>query len=234
LSLISPQVTGLAASQHDCKFRLRSRQGCAMFRRRGGMGCRETKIVLASLTSLSIWLFVVLPIYHGNLMLETVKDVATIAAAAVGAVSVVVALLAFRTNRENQKETVLQKAYFDYAKMAVDMPELAFPFKSNIDLEKQTLDGDTLKFERYEWFLSSMLVMCHFVTKMRREDEFWKALVITQISYHWQYIEHFWTEKEFIKNWRNADLRTRMIEGIKKGKETFRPVKPNRSWDEIV
>jgi hypothetical protein len=49
-----------------------------------------------------------------------------------------------------------------------------------------------LEFERYEWFLPSMLVMIHFVTRMKTNDPFWKALTTNQISYHWQYIERFW------------------------------------------
>ena len=192
------------------------------------MRCLESKVVFTSLTALSTWLFVVLPIYYGNIMLETMKDIAAICAAVVGVGGVVIAVLAFRTNRENQKEAVLQRAYFDYAKMAVDKPELAFPFKSDIDLEKQTLNNEKLEFERYEWFLSSMLIMCLFVTRMRRGDKFWKALVINQIAYHWQYIEYFWDTKEFIRNWR-TELEAQMIEGIEKGKVKFKPEKPTAS-----
>jgi hypothetical protein len=198
------------------------------------MRCLESKIVVASLTAISIWLFVVLPIYYGNIMLETAKDIATICAVLFGAVSTVIALLAFRTNRENQKEAVLQKAYFDYAKMAIDNPDFAFPFKSKIDLDKETFGkDDKLKFEKYEWFVSSMLVMCLFVTRMRRDDNFWKGLVINQIAYHWQYIEYFWDKKEFILNWR-TELEARMIEGIHKGKEKLKPEKPSTSWTETI
>jgi len=197
------------------------------------MRCFETKVVLASLAALSIWLFVVLPIYYGNIMLETVKDIATIFAVFFGALSAAVAFFAFRTNRENQKEAVLQRAYFDYAKMALDHPVLAFPFKAKIDLQKQTIDDDHEKFEQYEWFLSSMLVMCLFVMSMRRDDKFWRGLVINQMAYHWQYIENFWDDKQFILNWRTK-LGPEMIEGINKGKAKFNPAKPAPSWEEAV
>jgi hypothetical protein len=190
------------------------------------MRCRETKVVLACLTAFSSWLFVVLPVYYGNLMLETVKDIFTIFGVVAGVGSAVVALRAFLTNRENQKEAVLQRAYFDYAKMALDNPVLAFPFKAKIDLQKETLE-DVRKsedqqenFERYEWFLSSMLVMCLFVKNMRPDDRFWHGLVVNQMAYHWRYIEYFWDKKQFIINWRTR-LEPEMIEGIKKGKANF-------------
>jgi hypothetical protein len=184
------------------------------------MRCLESKVVLARLTPLSIWLFVILPIYYGNIMLDTVKDIATIGAAVVGAGSAVIALLCFRTNRENQKEAVLQRAYFDYAKTALDNPVLAFPFKAKIDFQKQTLEDEQEKFERYEWFLSSMLVMCLFVKNMRPDDRFWHGLVVNQMAYHRRYIEYFWDKKQFIINWRTR-LEPEMIEGIKKGKANF-------------
>jgi hypothetical protein len=186
----------------------------------------ETDVVLGSLIALSLWLFLGLPLYYGNLMIETVKDYATVGAALVTAAGVIIALLNFRTNRENQKEAVLQKAYFDYAKMALDHPALAFPFKAKIDLQKETLEdarksGDRKEnFERYEWFLSSMLVMCLFVKSMRPDDRFWHGLVVNQMAYHWRYIEYFWDKKQFIINWRTR-LEPEMIEGIKKGKASF-------------
>ena len=75
-------------------------------------------------------------------MLTTLRDVATVVAAVVTAFSAVIALLAFRTNRENQKEAVVQRAYFDYAKMALDHPDLAVPLESEVDYEKQTFKAD--------------------------------------------------------------------------------------------
>jgi hypothetical protein len=119
----------------------------------------------------AIWLFVVLPIYYGGIMLETLKDIASFGTA----ISAVVALFAFLANRENQKEAVVQRAYFDYAKMALDHPDLAFPFKSEVDYEKQTFKAEHEKFERYEWFLSAMFVMAHFVNRLRATKNLGKS-----------------------------------------------------------
>jgi hypothetical protein len=196
---------------------------------------------LAFPVATAIWLFVVLPIYYGGITLVTLNDVWDVvvkaftgAAPVVTAASAAIALAAFLANRRNQKEALLQRAYFDYAKMAVDNPELAFPFKSKIDLEKETLNGDKIKFEKYEWFLSSMLVMSLFVTNMKAKNrKLWKGLVINQMSYHWQYIEHFWDEKSFIINWRQV-LEAEMREGIEKGKVKYRPKGETASWDEAV
>jgi hypothetical protein len=185
---------------------------------------------LAFAVATAIWLFVVLPIYYGGIMLsiENLKNIAVIIGAPITAISAMIALAAFLLNRKNHKEAVLQRAYFDYAKMALDHPDLAFPFKSEVDYEKQTFKAnheksdfkaDHEKFEKYEWFLSAMFVMTHFVTTMSNKKP-WKELVINQIAYHWQYIEHFGDEKLFIKNWRTV-LGAEMCEGIKRGKATF-------------
>lgn len=79
-------------------------------------------------------------------MLVFFKDIAAVIAPAVTAISAMIALFAFLANRENQKEALLQRAYFDYAKMAVDSPAMAFPLRpeNKFDFEKQTLNGDGL------------------------------------------------------------------------------------------
>jgi hypothetical protein len=176
----------------------------------------------------AIWLFVALPIYYGGNMLAYLMDHASVFTA----LSAVIALIAFLANRANQKDALVQKAYFDYAKMAIDHPGLAFPFKSNIDYEKQTIKGDHIEFERYEWFLSSMLVMALFIKNLRGNKKPWKELIINQMSYHWQYIEHFWDKKLFIGNWREV-LQADMLEGIRRGKERFKPRSPDE-WDEAI
>jgi hypothetical protein len=162
-------------------------------------------------------------------MVQFWRDIATIAAACVTAGSAMIALFAYWTsraaysaNRENQQEALVQKAYYDYAKMTVDHPDLAFPPRSALDYEKETLNGSELKFEKYEWFLSAMLVTVHFVMKIRPDNEFWKTLTTNQISYHWQYLDLFWDKKPFIKNWRTT-LGPQMREGINRGREKFQP-----------
>jgi hypothetical protein len=179
---------------------------------------------LAFPAATAIWLFVLLPIYYGGITLVTLEDILKYAPVFTAA-SAVIALFAYFTNRRNQKEALLQKAYFDYAKMAVDNPELAFPLKSKIDLEKETLNGDKIKFEKYEWFLSAMLVMSLYVRNMSPENKHWEGLVINQMSYHWRYIERFWKEKPFIINWRRV-LEKEMLAGIEQGKENHNPKDP--------
>ena len=104
--------------------------------------------------------------------LTMLKDYATLIAATITAIGVIVAVLAYLANRRNQREALVQKAYYDYAKMAVDMPELAFPPKQKFDYANQTLNGETLQFEKYEWFVSSMLVTVHFILKLRGGTSF--------------------------------------------------------------
>jgi lipopolysaccharide biosynthesis glycosyltransferase len=106
--------------------------------------------------------------------------------------------------------------------MALDHPDLAIPFESEVDYEKQTFKANHERFEKYEWFLSAMFVMTHFVKRMKGNEKPWKELVINQMSYHWQYIEHFWDKKVFIRNWRTV-LEAEMREGITRVKENFKP-----------
>jgi hypothetical protein len=117
--------------------------------------------------------------------------------------------------------------------MALDHPDRAFPFKSEVDYEKQTFKAEHEKFERYEWFLSAMFVMTHFVKRLRGNEKPWKELVINQMYYHWQYIEHFWDKKLFIRNWRTV-LEAEMREGIKRGRENFKPKNHPARWNETV
>src|SRR4051794_4208316 len=152
--------------------------------------------------------------------LSEMKDWATIIAAGVAGVSAVIALATFWMNRSNQKDALIQKAYYDYLKMALDNPDLAFPPTAKFNYKEQTLDGDKEKFEQYEWFLSAMLVTVHFVRKVRPWSKLWKNLTTNQISYHWEYIETFWDDKRFIENWRSV-YDDEMKEGIKKGKDKY-------------
>jgi hypothetical protein len=188
----------------------------------------STHRALAFPVATAVWLFVVLPIYYGGIMLD-LKDIVSF----VTPISAVIAVAAFLVNRKYQKEALLQKAYFDYAKMALDHPDLAFPFKSKVDYEKETFDAKHEKFEEYEWFLSAMFVMTHFVKGTRGNKKPWKELVINQMAYHWQYIEHFWDEKLFIRNWRTV-LGAEMCEGIKRGKENFPKGHSTTDWNETA
>jgi hypothetical protein len=161
--------------------------------------------------------------------LSDAKDLATIVAVGVAIVSAIIAFVGafiafhnFRVSRANQKEALIQKAYYDYAKMALDNPELAFPpGSSNFDYKNQRLKGSQLDFEKYEWFLSAALVTVHFVVKVDPKNKHWKALTTNQISYHWEYIETFWDDKRFIQNWRNV-LKDQMREGLEIGKARYK------------
>jgi hypothetical protein len=66
----------------------------------------------------------------------------------IAAISVFVGVLAFLANRKSQREALVQKAYYDYAKMAVDWPELAFPPRQRFDFKGEELNESNLEFER--------------------------------------------------------------------------------------
>jgi hypothetical protein len=152
--------------------------------------------------------------------LTMLKDYATLIAATITAIGVIVAVLAYLANRRNQREALVQKAYYDYAKMAVDMPELAFPPKQKFDYANQTLNGETLQFEKYEWFVSSMLVTVHFILRIEGRNKFWRELAINQIAYHWRYLQEFSEKKQYLVNWRFR-LGSVMTTGIDKGRREY-------------
>jgi len=90
-------------------------------------------------------------------MIDTLKDIAAIVACGVAICSMIIALRAFLLNKRSQKETIVQRAHSDYLTMAMDNPDLSFPRGQQFDLKKQELNGSSKEFERYEWFVSTML-----------------------------------------------------------------------------
>ena len=59
-----------------------------------------------------------------------------------------------------------------------------------------------MQFEKYEWFVSSMLVTVHFILRSRGGTSFGAELAINQIAYHWRYLQEFSEKKQYLVNWR--------------------------------
>jgi hypothetical protein len=140
------------------------------------------------------------------------KDCATIVAAVIAAFSLVVALRAFRANRQNQRDTIVQRAFSDYLKMAMDHPEFAFPPDHTLDHDAQTFDGKAEEFGRYEWYLSGVLNTVHLILEVEGDTPLWRETMHNQIAYHWQYLKRFRKAKPFLVNWD-----TRLAEALDAG-----------------
>jgi hypothetical protein len=153
--------------------------------------------------------------------LTIAKDAMTIVAALTAIVSLAVATKAYRATRKNQSESLVQRAYFDYAKMALEHPRFAYPINQDFNFSEQTLNSDGVEFERYEWFLSSMLATVHFILKVEDENEFWRQMMVNQIAYHWKYLKHFGRKKLYLDNW-HREMEDIINEGIEKGEAGVR------------
>ena len=157
--------------------------------------------------------------------LGILRDYATLIAACIAAVGVIIALFAYLANKNNQREALVQRAYFDYAKMAVEKPELAFPANQKLNFQNQTFNGDALEFERYEWFVSSMLATVHFISRVERSSKHWHEMMINQVAYHWRYIEHFRMTKLYLQNW-DKELTKILDEGLARGRARYNGPSP--------
>jgi hypothetical protein len=169
------------------------------------------------------------------------KDLASIVAVGVAMASMIIALNAYLANRRNQRDTIIQGAYADYLKMALENADLAFPRDQKLDLDKQQLNDSGKDFERYEWFVSSMLSTVYLILEVQNDqrwwfvlfsqsedrrvqadNKFWREMIENQIAYHWQYLSRFRHSKLYLKNW-DTRLRTVIDEGIRKGQEHYPP-----------
>jgi hypothetical protein len=157
-------------------------------------------------------------------MLTVLKDWATIAACVIAAGSLIVAVRTYVANKRNQQDTIVQRAYSDYVKMALENPAFAFPLNQKFDYEDEEFEGSNKEFERYEWFVSGMLNTVYLILAIEGKNRFWREMMENQIAYHWRYLSLFQEQKPYLKNWR-TNLGAVMDEGIKKGKKDFSSVK---------
>jgi hypothetical protein len=83
-------------------------------------------------------------------------------------------------------EASAKALYAEYQVLAFENPEMANPSLADVDYERLTFDGERLKFEKYEWFVSYMETVAEeiFALSMRSD---WKATLLEQLRYHERY-----------------------------------------------
>ena len=79
--------------------------------------------------------------------------------------------------------------------MAFNTPTLPNPELSNLDYEREELDGDRGKFFDYQWFVSFMLLACDEILQLRGGSN-WEKIVENNIDYHRDYIKSSAFNKE--------------------------------------
>ncbi len=114
---------------------------------------------------------------------------------------VVAAYMSLRANRQNQREANARRAYLEYARLGFDHPDFAFPLHLEVDFEEQTVRGNKLDFERYEWFVSNVLGTVRFFLESVSRRSMWRNMMVLQLAYHWEYLERFRDKKEYLKRW---------------------------------
>jgi len=135
-------------------------------------------------------------------------------------VGVAIAFFTMRSNKKNQRETNARRAYLDLIEAGQRSPDLAFPIRTEIAYETQTIRGDPLEFEKYEWFVSTVLAAAHFIFESSRGDRTWHKMMILQMAYHWNYLERFRKKKQFLIVWDRA-MKSEIDEAIQFGKQTW-------------
>ena len=131
---------------------------------------------------------------------------------------VIAAWQAIHANRTIQREINAMKAHLDYLKLSLEYPKLAFPRNTTeINLESQEIGGCKVQFEKYEWFVSSMLASMRLLLEASPHHSSWRKIAVLQISYHWRYIEKYRGIKEYLTLW-DLELESVIDEGIAIGK----------------
>ncbi len=132
----------------------------------------------------------------------------------------IVAFVSLRANRQNQREANARRAYLDYARLGIEYPEFAFPRHLEINLEKQTIKESRLEFERYEWFISILLGTVRFFLESTSRKGMWRKMMILQLAYHWEYLDKYRDEKEYLKQWA-LELKSEFNEAIALGRRLY-------------
>ena len=88
-----------------------------------------------------------------------------------------------------------------YFELAFENPAYAYPrVRPPIDRIERTMNGSAIEFERYEWFISIMLLACKTVLESKEAHNGWTRTMRRQIYYHWEYFrfmgledpDHWW------------------------------------------
>mgnify|MGYP003382424093 CR=1 FL=1 len=87
---------------------------------------------------------------------------------------------------EIDHEASAKALYAEYQVLAFENPEMANPSLSSVDYDALTFDGDRLKFEKYEWFVSYMETMAEEIFALSKQRD-WYYTLLEQLRYHQAY-----------------------------------------------
>lgn len=99
---------------------------------------------------------------------------------------------------EIDHEASAKALYAEYQTLAFENPEMANPALADVDYEALTFDGDRLRFEKYEWFVSYMETMAEEIFALSKRKD-WNHTLQEQLRYHQRYFtsRHYETSGYF-------------------------------------
>jgi len=108
------------------------------------------------------------------------------------AASLILAWRQIRNNRENQLRATAVALWDKYLDRTIQYPEFAYPegFKELFDYENRTFRKKAKEFERYEWFVASLMrtsneILCSYDRTDERNN-----MVRRNLLYHREYIAY--------------------------------------------
>jgi len=129
-----------------------------------------------------------------NWLWENAEKVGTLLTAASAVAALVYAHLAITESRRAERHANAHELWRDYLRLAFDHPKLADPtlHLADFDYHKLTVDGSSELFQKYEWFVGTLLDACVEILDFMPSKE-WRATLRSQLKLHRDYLRspHF-------------------------------------------
>lgn len=109
---------------------------------------------------------------------QMASDIANVIVAIIAMVALAVAAKQLKAQREN---TALE-TYRQYVRLALEHPEFSGPALQLADF------NDKKTKERYEWFVSYLLMAAEQILDLDPNNPEWLATITTQLGYHKEYL----------------------------------------------
>ena len=125
---------------------------------------------------------------------DNAEKIGTLLTAGSAIAALVYAHLAITEARRAERHANAHELRRDYLRLAFDHPKLADPslHLADFDYHKPTIDGSAELFQKYEWFMGTLLDACVEILDFMPTKE-WRATLRSQLQLHRDYLRspHF-------------------------------------------
>ena len=94
--------------------------------------------------------------------------------------------------------------YRDFLCLALEHPDLANPSLHKVDYQGLTFDGDRMKFEKYDWYVTLMLNVC---AEIARTDPKKQDMITNTLTLHKDYFCSEYWKSTFDEDYWNPRMR---------------------------